>query len=278
MTETRPPPPIDERDFDAIEAAVRETERGRWFLTEFARRNRLGETRLLLDAITRLEQNVGGPRPPEEADLVRAELAAMAVELGRIAAELADGEAQDVTASLDGFVRSAETVEAATADIHEAAERVSELAWQLREAGASARFCAELEKAAADISTACAFGGLTARRASALARAMRNVAARLDALPPGWVVVPRLEPVPVAPPPVPAADPGQPGDEGPRGEVPLSPPPAALPDPIPAAATPGPEPSAEREGRPSHPPLRMPVPSLQAIDALDFRERLKLFT
>jgi hypothetical protein len=117
MTETRPPPPIDERDFDAIEAAVRETERGRWFLTEFARRNRLGETRLLLEAITRLEQNVGGPRPPEEADLVRAELAAMAAELGQAAAEIADGEAQDVTATLDGFVRSAETVEAATADI-----------------------------------------------------------------------------------------------------------------------------------------------------------------
>ena len=62
MTETPPPPPIDERDFDAIEAAVRETERGRWFLTEFARRNRLGETRLLLEAIQKTPAEAGVSR------------------------------------------------------------------------------------------------------------------------------------------------------------------------------------------------------------------------
>jgi hypothetical protein len=42
-------------DYDAIEAAVMDTARGRWFLAEFARRNRTADTSLLLTAIERLE-------------------------------------------------------------------------------------------------------------------------------------------------------------------------------------------------------------------------------
>jgi len=42
-------------DYDAIEAAVMDTARGRWFLAEFARRNRTADTTLLLTAIERLE-------------------------------------------------------------------------------------------------------------------------------------------------------------------------------------------------------------------------------
>ena len=36
---------IDDYDYDEIERAVLETDRGRWFLTEFAKRNRKSETR-----------------------------------------------------------------------------------------------------------------------------------------------------------------------------------------------------------------------------------------
>ena len=42
-------------DFEAIEAAVRETERGRWFLAEYDRRSRGGEIRSVLDAIGKFE-------------------------------------------------------------------------------------------------------------------------------------------------------------------------------------------------------------------------------
>jgi len=42
-------------DYDAIEAAVMDTARGRWFLAEYARRNRTADTTLLLSAIERLE-------------------------------------------------------------------------------------------------------------------------------------------------------------------------------------------------------------------------------
>jgi chemotaxis protein CheZ len=46
---------IAEDDYDAIEAAVMETARGRWFLSEFARRTRAADTAALLAAIDRLE-------------------------------------------------------------------------------------------------------------------------------------------------------------------------------------------------------------------------------
>ena len=44
-----------EADFEAIESAVMETERGRWFLAEFARRRRAEESARVLSAIDRLE-------------------------------------------------------------------------------------------------------------------------------------------------------------------------------------------------------------------------------
>jgi hypothetical protein len=50
-----PPPPLSAGDYQAIEAAVMETARGRWFLAEYARRNRQADTAMLLAALTRLE-------------------------------------------------------------------------------------------------------------------------------------------------------------------------------------------------------------------------------
>jgi hypothetical protein len=53
-----PPEGLSEADYETIEAAVTETVRGRWFLAEFARRNRVDEMRHIFDAIGRLEQVV----------------------------------------------------------------------------------------------------------------------------------------------------------------------------------------------------------------------------
>ena len=60
-----PDPVLAEADYEAIETALRETERGRWFLAEHARRNRAAETRLLLQAIEKLERVMRGNRIPD---------------------------------------------------------------------------------------------------------------------------------------------------------------------------------------------------------------------
>lgn len=65
-------------DYEAIEAAVTETVRGRWFLKEFARRNRGAEVKLMLDAMGRLETLVTAgqsqpalPAPPSADPSIR---------------------------------------------------------------------------------------------------------------------------------------------------------------------------------------------------------------
>src|SRR5258705_11556149 len=51
-----------EEDYAAISEAFMETSRGRWFLTEYAKRNRNADTRLVLDAVSRLEESLAAQR------------------------------------------------------------------------------------------------------------------------------------------------------------------------------------------------------------------------
>ena len=51
MQGTASPTPMDASEYDAIEAAFRETERGRWFLVEHAHRNRGADTDTLLEVV-----------------------------------------------------------------------------------------------------------------------------------------------------------------------------------------------------------------------------------
>lgn len=61
---TETAPKLELSDYEAIEAAVLETERGRWFLQEYARRLRAAELQKLTDIVARLEVLIAaGPRP-----------------------------------------------------------------------------------------------------------------------------------------------------------------------------------------------------------------------
>ena len=51
-----------EQDYDAIREAFMETARGRWFLGEYAKRNRNADTRMVLDAVARVEENMAAQR------------------------------------------------------------------------------------------------------------------------------------------------------------------------------------------------------------------------
>ena len=64
-------------DFDAIETAVMETARGRWFLKEYARRNRHADTQAILEAVDRLKEP--GARRRQAVARLRSDLEEMAV-------------------------------------------------------------------------------------------------------------------------------------------------------------------------------------------------------
>ena len=54
-----PPEGLTLEDFEQIEAAVLESERGRWFLQEYSRRLRAAETAEILAAVERLTDDAG---------------------------------------------------------------------------------------------------------------------------------------------------------------------------------------------------------------------------
>src|SRR5947208_1580877 len=52
-----------EADYDAIREAFMETSRGRWFLGEYAKRNRNADTSMVLDAVARIEETLAQRKP-----------------------------------------------------------------------------------------------------------------------------------------------------------------------------------------------------------------------
>src|SRR4030088_3329341 len=79
-----------EADYDAISAAFMETSRGRWFLSEYAKRNRNADTRMVLDAVARIEQNLAAQKDAAPEHALAEALAAIrqAVDEARAAAVL----------------------------------------------------------------------------------------------------------------------------------------------------------------------------------------------
>lgn len=59
---------LTDKDYQAIEDAVMETARGRWFLSEYKKRNGVADTSTLLDAISRLEKVIGSIKTPTADD------------------------------------------------------------------------------------------------------------------------------------------------------------------------------------------------------------------
>lgn len=151
MGEARSLTPLSETDYEAIAAAVMETARGRWFMAEFAKRNRQADTAQLLTAIGRIERVVGvsvnaQPAPPEPS---LREAAALITDL-RLDLERISGRSQEPSSGL------AARIEDASGTIATAVESVQEAAWGLREAGADEALCDMLDRRATEISAATA--------------------------------------------------------------------------------------------------------------------------
>ena len=181
------PMPLTEADYEAIEAAVVETNRGRWFLAEYARRNRHADTKMLLTAIDRLEAAIRGERTAESVDRIRFDLVEMAKAIARTKVEIAAikpdveqaGKFGEATEELDSIVSA---TEAATSDILAAAEQVQEVAWTLREQGLDAEVCDLLDAKATAIYTACSFQDLTGQRTGKVIQVLRYLEGRINAM------------------------------------------------------------------------------------------------
>lgn len=181
-------PPIDPLDYQQIEAAVKETSRGRWFLEEFARRNRQADTLTVLGAIETLQRSLASRPIAVPIDRLQGEIIEMARAIARTEREMramrqanGHGGPQFGSASdeLDAVVQ---TTEQATSSILSAAEKVQEKAWTMREQNNETADCDLLDACATEIYTACGFQDLTAQRIRKVTETLRFLDQRIKSM------------------------------------------------------------------------------------------------
>ena len=131
-----------EADYDAIHDAFMETSRGRWFLTEYAKRNRNADTGMVLDAVARIEEALAAQgQPAQDARLAEA-LAAM-----RSAVDQAAEAASAGFASLN--------LADHLAPIRKGTRIIKEISWRWREIGADGRICDLIDSQVSAIEAGC---------------------------------------------------------------------------------------------------------------------------
>jgi len=178
------PLPSTEADYDAICAAVMETVRGRWFLAEYAKRNRHADTATIVAAVERIEAGLRESPAVAPSEDVRSGVTEMADAIARTRAELAairvggNGNGALVE-SVEELTAIVQTTERAASDILAAAERVQETAWAARERGVDSTICDALDRHATQIYTACSFQDLTGQRTDKVIEALRFVEDRI---------------------------------------------------------------------------------------------------
>ena len=165
-----------EGDFAAIETAVMETARGRWFLAEFARRNRSADTELVLEAIARLEST-------DAPTAVPADLALRIDELQRFLATMRTGAANGSTDDRrPAHARPVQAAENAIAAIRRTTDKIREVAFELRETARLGIYAEALDLYCHDLTSAVGFQETSTRQLTDLASMLGAVETRVAAL------------------------------------------------------------------------------------------------
>jgi hypothetical protein len=161
-----------ESEYDAIYAAVMETVRGRWFLDQFARRNRNADTMQVLAAIERLESVMHDDQRGEQPyQSFRAELIEMAATIAQTRAEVVEPDA------------SAEAGPARThSEAAAAAQRIKDVAWSMREHGLDPATCEQIEGLAQAVLSASWLDRPDDQRAQKLGEVLGNLEHRIGAM------------------------------------------------------------------------------------------------
>jgi hypothetical protein len=131
-----------EEDYDAIRDAFMETSRGRWFLGEYAKRNRNADTRMVLDAVARVEENLAAQRQAAPDNGLAEALVAIRRAVGSARAA--------ASGAIDGLA-----LEETLTPVRKGARVIREIAWRWREIGADGRICDLLDSQVNAIEASC---------------------------------------------------------------------------------------------------------------------------
>ena len=156
----------NEEDYAAIHQAFMETSRGRWFLGEYAKRNRNADTRMVLDAVERIEQGLAAQKEAAaEADLTEA--------LAAIRKAVTEAQAS-ANAGLDELA-----IDERLAPIARGVRIIREISWRWREIGTDGRICDILDAQVAAIESSADQISVGGARA-AVEQAFATIEARID--------------------------------------------------------------------------------------------------
>jgi hypothetical protein len=168
-----PPALPADADYDALCEALMASSRGRWFLEEYAKRNRNADTGLVLDAIARVEAVVRSEQAHQASQGVRIELLEMARTIAQTRADVAD-------AKPEGSVSL--SAESGT-DVFAAAGRLQEVAWTMRERGLDMAMCDQItDLSTAILSASSLRNNPNDGRAQKLAEVLTSLERRIDAM------------------------------------------------------------------------------------------------
>jgi hypothetical protein len=155
--------PPQEAEFDAVYAAVTATERGRWFLSEFAHRNRQADTQAVTAALARIEASIRGDAPSPSSSALWCDLTGIATAI------------KQATAAVAAETKSA-------ADIATAVECIQDVSFGLRERAVDASLCDAIDTALRDIVDACRPYHANGTSTLSATEVLEEIAGRLDEL------------------------------------------------------------------------------------------------
>jgi hypothetical protein len=143
----RPAQP-SEADYEAIRDAFMETSRGRWFLGEYAKRNRNADTSMVLDAVARIEHALATQRQQQqEQQLADDNVLPEALAAIRRAV---DDATLAAAAAVEGLALAQNL-----APVRKGARIIREISWRWREIGADSRICDLIDSQLAAIEVTC---------------------------------------------------------------------------------------------------------------------------
>jgi chemotaxis regulatin CheY-phosphate phosphatase CheZ len=182
-------------EFEALEAAMRETSRGTWFLDEYARRVRGTDTDRVFQSIEKLSTQITDKAHAPQFDILRLELESMAAGIARTRREIASIKPQSDVPGSDRIIAATEeldlvlrSTENATAEILTAAESLQALSGKFRESGGDAAVCDEIDNHATNLMIACSFQDLTGQRMTKVVNALRYIEQRVNSMIAIWGV------------------------------------------------------------------------------------------
>jgi len=196
--------PVD-ADYDSVHAAVMATMRGRWFLEEYAKRTRNADTRLLLQAVERIEGVIRRGRTREASQGVRVELLEMAKAIAQTRADIAG---MKPAAGNGEALPEAGPAPKPASDILATAGRLQDAAWTMRERGVDMRTCDQIVEVAGAIRTAHMLRAADDQRAQKLGEVLNYLERRIESMLEAAATAPAEPAAPTSEPHPPAPEPG----------------------------------------------------------------------